>query len=386
MRAITRTTLIFALLLATVAAVAPRTVRADDPAPPWWPIELAWTRTFTLGGSFALVPSDSRLLVILPEQVDAYAWAAKGDPLWTARVTVTAPPVVSDGRVFVAVGDEVQALSEVSGAVQWRLPSGRVSIAPTAQAGWLIAGSDDRRIHATSASDGRVIWQDAVPASLVVPMVIDGGLLVGAFDDGIIRSWNITDGKARWSRPTGTRPTHLLAARGHVFMTGENGRLISLDQDDGDEEWNYRLDMPVAGRLAADAKHVYVTTVDNSLRAHNYRGHQAWRETVQSRIVDGLFAEGGRVYVPQSNGKIQIFLADRDGTKAGELAAPVQAVATGGLQSMGSGATMRLVVTQAEQSNRAVSLFQTGSIPVTVATSAPGVPVVLRPPAGPSRP
>jgi hypothetical protein len=381
MRAITRTTLIFALLLSTVAPMA---APADDPVPPWWPLELAWTRSFTLGGSFSLVPSDSRLLVILPEQVDAYAWAAKGDPLWTARIKITAPPVVHDGRVFVAADDEVQSRSEVSGFVQWRLASGRVSVAPTAQAGWLIAGSDDRRIHAVSASDGRVIWQDTVPASLVVPMVIDGGLLVGAFNDGVIRSWNITDGKARWSRPTGTRPTHLLAARGHVFMTGENGRLISLDQDDGDEEWKYRLDMPVAGRLAADDKYIYVTTVDNSLRAHDYRGHQAWRRTVQARIVDGLFADGARVYVPQSNGEIQIFLGDRDGTLAGKLAPPVQAIATGGLQTLGSGATVRFVLTQAEQSNRAVSLFQTGGIPVTVATSAPGVPVVLRPPGVPA--
>jgi outer membrane protein assembly factor BamB len=382
MRAITRLTLILTL---AVSAAAPRPVSADDPAPSLLPLDVAWTRPFPFGGSFGLVPSDSRLLVILPQQVDAYAWKADGAPLWSAALAVTAPPVVSDGRVFLAGAEQIQAVSEVSGFVEWRLPTGSVSVAPTAHAGWVIVPSDDRRLRAVSASDGRVIWQDTLPAGLTAPMAIDGDLLVGAFDDGVIRGWNITDGRVRWATPTGTRPTQLLASFGQVFLTGENGRLISLQRRNGRVAWSYRLDMPVAGRIASDAGHVYVTTIDNSVRAHDYRGHQVWRQSVAGRIVDGLFADGGRVFVPQSDGEIRIFLADA-GTRAGRLAAPAgNAIATGGLKTSGSGATLRLALTRAEPSARSVTTYQRTGLPVTVATRATGTPVPLAPPGPPGR-
>jgi len=383
MRAITRLTLLLALLM---AAVAPRAAPAGDSAPSLLPLDVAWTRSFPFGGSFTLVPSDSRLLVVLPQQIAAYAWSAQGLPLWTAALQATAPPVVSDGRVFLAGADQIQAVSEVSGYVQWRLPTGPVSMAPTAQAGWLIVASDDRRLRAVSAADGRVIWETALPAALTAPMVIDGDLLVGAFDDGVVRGWTITDGQQpRWSTPTGTRPTQLVAVYGQVLLTGENGRLISLHPRNGRIAWSYRLDMMVAGRIAVDADHVYVTTIDNSVRAHDYRGHQVWRQSVAGRIVDGLFVDGGRVFVPQSDGEIRIFLTG-DGRRAGRLPIPQgDAIATGGLKTSGAGDTLRLVLTRSEVSDRSVTLYQRAGLAVMVARGAPGTLLPLTPPGLPAR-
>ena len=59
MRAITRMTLILTLLASTAARVP---VFADDPAPSLLPFDVAWTRPFPFGGSFALVLGDSRLV------------------------------------------------------------------------------------------------------------------------------------------------------------------------------------------------------------------------------------------------------------------------------------------------------------------------------------
>jgi outer membrane protein assembly factor BamB len=382
MRAITRTALIFTLLL---SSAGPNAAPADEPAAAYLPIGMVWTRPFPLGGSFALVPSASRLLVILPERVDAYAWSAAGAPLWTASLAVTVPPVVGDGRIFLAGAEHVQAVSEVSGHVEWRLPTGRISVSPTAHAGWLIATGDDLRLHAVSATDGRVIWQAALAVPLATPMVIDGDLLVGAFSDGVIRGWNITDGTVRWSTPTGTRPTDILAAHGQVVLTGQNGRLISVHARTGRVDWSYPLDMATAGRLASDADHIYVTTIDNSVRAHNYRGHQQWRKPLAGRIIDGLFADAGRVFVPQSNGEIRIYLS-KDGARAGRLIAPAQSIATGGLKALGSRETLRLLLTQSEPSFRSVTLYERVGIPITVATTAPGIPVALSPPGSGGRP
>ncbi len=384
MRAITRTTFVcLALFFAAVLTAAPR----PAPAPALLPLDIVWTRPFPFGDSFLLVPAASRVLTVLPSRIDAYAWASTGDPLWTSALHATTTPVVHDGYVLVAADEQLQSLSEVSGFVQWRLPTGPISIAPAATAGWVVFAADDHRIWAVSAADGRVIWQTTVAASLTTPLAIDGDLMVGAFDDGIMRGWGIVDGVLRWSTPIGARPTQLLAAHQRVFVTSDNGRLVSLQQRDGRLLWSYRLDMPVAGRIAVDAARVYVATIDNSVRAHDYRGHQVWRQALPppGRVVDGLFTDSGRVYVPQSNGEIRIFLAET-GLKSGRVIAPPgDATVTAGLAAIGDGPTLRLALTRSEASARSVTLYQRVGIPATVAVTAPGRAVTLTPPALPVR-
>lgn len=356
--------------------------RAADTAPAVWPVDSAWASDFPFGGEFALVLGQSRLFVVEPAQVAAHAWR-DGAPLWKIGLNATARPVADEGRVFIAADDQIHALSEVSGHVEWRLPTGRVSIAPAARAGWLIVAADSGTMRGVSTSSGRVIWEQALPAALTVPPVIDGDLIVGASADGRISGWNIIDGSLRWTRDVGTRPAQLLAASGQVFVAGTDGRLFSLRYRDGRHNWSYPFGMAVVGRLAADSRHVYATTIDNSVRAHTFNGHQHWRQPLAARVVDGLLADAGTVFVPQSNGEIRMYLAER-GTKSGRVvASPTDAVVLGGLVAAGSGNDLRMAITTSAASRLTVTAYRRTGLGATGAISGPpGTPLGLSRPGG----
>lgn len=355
---------------------------AETAAPAVWPVDSAWTSDFPFGGEFALVLGQSRLFVVEPAQVAAHAWA-DGTQLWKSGLKATARPVADEGRVFIAADEQIHALSEVSGHLEWRLPTGAVSIAPAARAGWLIVPGDNGIMRGVSTSNGRVIWEKALPGPLATPPAIDGDLIVGAFADGRISGWSITDGSERWTREVGTRPAQLLAASGQVFVAGEDGRLISLRYRDGRQNWAYSFGMAIVGRLAADNLHVYATTIDNSVRAHTFNGHQHWRQPLASRVVDGLFADAGRVFVPQSNGEIRIYLAER-GTRSGRvIASPTDAVVLGGLVATGSGNELRMAITTSAASRLTVTAYRRTGLGATGAVSGPpGTPLLLSRPGG----
>jgi len=363
----TRIALVVALALSSAAWPA---ASADVPVVAAWPVDTHWSRDFPFGVEFTLVMGDSRLFVVEPSRISAHA-TADGTVLWTHAVTATARPAVDEGRLFVAADESIRALSEVSGHEQWRLRVGRVSIPPTTRAGWVIAASEDGGLHGISATEGRPIWRIDLPAPLTTPVSIDGDLVVGASTDGRVRGWRITDGALRWTRELGARPTQILAAGGAVFVAAESGQLFSLRQRDGRVNWVYRFGMPIVGRLSADSQHVYLTTLDNSVHAHTFNGHRAWHQLLASRVVDGVFADAGTVFVPQSNGEVRMFVAS-GGMKAGRLSAPKESAnVIGGLVSGGAGQQLRMALITSVASQLAVNTYRRPGLGAVPATSAP---------------
>ncbi len=339
-------------------------------------MDTLWTRPFPFGDQFSIAVGETRLLVVEPTRIAAHAWK-DGAPTWISDLDATVAPVIDEGRVFIAAEEQVHALSEMTGVLEWRLPTGPLSIAPTARAGWLIVAGETGTLSGVNASLGRVVWKAEIGVPLTTPVSIDGDLLVAGLADGRVTGWRVTDGRRRWETKIGTRPVQVLAAAGRVFIAGSDGRLICLRQRDGREAWDYPFGMAVVGRLAIDDRHIYAATVDNSVRAHAFNGHQRWRQTVASRVVDGLLVDAGRVFVPQSNGEIRIFTIE--GERAGRLpGAAEDASVLGGLASSGAGSRLRMAMTNSAASELTVTAYQPTGLPATVAATAPpGTPLVL---------
>ncbi len=333
-------------------------------------MDTAWTHPFPFGDEFSIVVGDTRLFVVEPTRIAAHAWD-DGAPLWVSDLDATVAPVVDEGRVFFAAEEQVHAVSEGSGHLEWRLPTGPLSIAPTARSGWLIVAGETGTLTGVNASLGRVVWTAAISVPLTTPVSIDGDLVVAALADGRVTGWRITDGASRWETKIGTRPVQVLAAADRVFIAGQDGRLICLRQRDGQREWDYKFGMAVVGRLVADNTHVYATTIDNTVRAHGFNGHQKWRKEVAARVVDGLIADSGRVFVPQSNGEIRIFTAET-GERAGRLAGPEEGASVlGGLASAGAGRALRMAITTSAASELTVTAYQPTGLAATVAATGP---------------
>jgi outer membrane protein assembly factor BamB len=373
----TRAALVLTLAVSVVAWPA---ASDDDPVPAVWPVAAAWSSNFPVADTISLVMGQSRLFVV--ESTVVSAWN-DGALLWKSELSATTRPVIDEGRVFVSAADAIHALSDANGTEQWRLTVGKISISPTARSGWLIVPGEDGSLQGVSAAQGREVWRIALPAPLIAPVAIDGDLVFGACADGAIRAWQIADGAVRWTQELGTRPTHLIAASGQVFVGGEDGRLRSLRQRDGRENWAYRLEMPIAGQLASDERHVYAATIDNSVHAHTFNGHQAWHQLLAARVVDGMFSDSGFVFVPQSNGEIRIFLA-KGGFRAGRLTAPPQdASVIGGLVAGGAGDQLRMAMTVSAGSQLVVTTYRRTGLGAVAATSAPpGTPLLLSLPGG----
>lgn len=374
------------VLAGMVSFVAVPSATLDDPAPVVWPVSAAWPKTFPVSDAISLVMGDSRLFVVQASRVSAFQWS-DGKELWKADLTATTRPVIDEGRVFVSTGNDIHALAESTGAPQWRRPVGALSISPTAKAGWLIVPGDDLSLQGVNASQGSEVWRIILPAPLTAPVVIDGDLVFGACADGVVRAWQITDGAVRWTRELGTRPTQILAASGQVFAGGEDGSLFSFRPSDGKENWKYRLEITIVGRLAVDNEHVYATTIDNSVHAHAFNGHRAWHQLLAARVVDGLYADSGNVFVPMSNGEVRIFLA-RGGRRAGRItAAPAEATVLGGLVASGAADRLQMALTMSAGSELIVTTFRRTGLAAVPATAAPpSTPLILSRPGGLSGP
>ncbi|NQW02930.1 MAG: PQQ-binding-like beta-propeller repeat protein [Acidobacteria bacterium] len=370
------------LSLMSVMGLALAAESPSDPAPALLPMDLRWTSPVPLGATASLVVGDTRLFAVRSSQVTSYAWA-DGEVLWESPLTVSAPPVAAEGHVFLVGEDRLESLSEVSGYVEWRLPTGPVTIAPTVHAGWVMVTNADGLLRAVSAADGRVVWTTQLPVALAAPLTIDANLVVAAFQDGTVTAWRITDGVVQWSRILGTRPDQVLAAHGRVYLTDDDRRLVSLRQRDGHQEWAYPVGVPSVGRLTVDADHIYLATIDNSVRIYNRNGHQHRRMALAFRIVDGMVADGQRLFVPQSNGEIRIYLAD--GTRAGRLLPPSpNAIVLNGLVRSGTGPHLRMAMTLSEDSTLTISTYSRSGLTATAAVSAPAT--LLPPQTWPPRP
>jgi outer membrane protein assembly factor BamB len=370
------------LAVFTGLAVESPAASSDDPVPAVWPVAAAWPKSFPVIEALSLVMTDSHLLAVEPAQVSAFSWS-DGQLVWKSDLSASVRPVVDEGRVFVPSGDAIHALSDAGGKEEWRLTVGRISIPPAARSGWLIVAADDGSLQGISAAQGREVWRIALPAPLTAPAAIDADLVIGACADGLVRAWQIADGAVRWTRELGTRPTQLTAGSGHIFVGGEDGRLMSLRQRDGRLNWAYPFAMSIVGRLAFDQQHVYATTIDNSVRAHAFNGHQAWHKPLTFRVVDGMLSDSGSVFVPQSNGEIRIFLA-KDGTRAGRLnTAPEDATVIGTMASHGAGDQLRMAITTSAGRELTVATYRRTGLAAVPATGAPpATPLPLSLPGG----
>ena len=91
--------------------------------------------------------------------------------LWSASVTTqtrtehgksVTPPVVAEGKVFVAAADshQVCALDAKTGELRWRyLLDGRVEVPPTVHKGLCLFGANDGWVYCLRAADGGLLWR-----------------------------------------------------------------------------------------------------------------------------------------------------------------------------------------------------------------------------------
>ena len=256
-------------------------------------------------------------------------WSAKvGKGSELLRLSLT--PVGDGTRIYTASNNGVvSAFNADTGKRVW---SNELKLALTAGPGigedTVVVAGRDGDVVALKAVDGSELWRtNVVGESLATPLVTAGGVVIYTID-GRLRMLSLYDGSERWSmeqdQPVLTlRGSSSPIIVGSTIMVGfDNGRLIALDLDTGNTEWEAMMSPPsgrsdlerladVDGRLQAIGQDVYASGYQGrvaSLAAES--GQILWARDISTSV--GIGADWNNIYVAADDGEL-VALQRRNG-------------------------------------------------------------------------
>jgi len=257
--------------------------------------------------------------------------------LWTVKVgkgteflRIGLSPSGDGNRVYAASYDgNVVALNPENGRRVWRVETDTVlSAGPGVGEGLVVVAGYDGDLIALRAEDASEAWRiNIVGEALARPVVQEGVVIVYSID-GRLRVYSAFDGTERWSFDQ-TLPALTQRGAAHPILVGrsviagfDNGRLISLDLNDGTPEWEAIL-APPSGR--SDLERLAdvdgsITAIGQDVYAAGYNGRVAslavesgqvlWARELSSPA--GVSADWNNVYTVGNEGEV-IALLRRNG-------------------------------------------------------------------------
>ncbi len=222
---------------------------------------------------------------------------ASGKQRWKTQLDIelSAGPGVNEGAVVLAsVDGDIIVLDAKTGAESWRVDIGGESLAqPVVKDGLVIVQSIDNRLQALSLFDGKQKWEleQTMPALTMrgasSPVAV-GNNIVAGFDNGRILAVSAETGDIEWdsmmSLPTGRSDLDRLAdvdgaiaiVGQDVYAAGYQGRMASLDAESGQVLWSREVSTQVG--LAANWSSVYTTLENGEVMAMDRNsGNESWR-------------------------------------------------------------------------------------------------------------
>lgn len=351
------------------------------------PTEVRWS--VPVGARPAFSPVLAGPLVFLPLQSGAVAAhrVSDGSEAWRTGLRTDQALAVDAGRVFVASGEAIHALSADAAAVLWRAPTGTLTAPMLAKDGWLMAVSGNS-LSAFRSADGSKVWSRDVGAPAARP-TIEGDILYAPLADGRLVAMDLGTGATRWERrlatsggPGGTAISEVLAFPDRVFAGAGDGRFYCLDAADGTLVWRFRIGAVLRGRPVSDGTRVYVTAMDNVVRAFDrLSGALLWHPGLPFRPGGPVLVDGA-VLVPGTASEIRAF--DPAGRPAGTITLEASLVVPPAFDQTPGGTVAALVTGSLTGEWKLVLMEQARGVPVAPLTVMPGtvVPVGLPDPKG----
>ena len=281
------------------------------------PSSVRWSVPISAGPAAPPVIAGDQIFVVLQSGIVAAHRVADGTEAWRVELRTDQSVAVEESRVFVAAGEMIHALDAASGSVVWRAPAGPVTAPLIAQGGWLVVASATG-LTALRSEDGTKVWsRNTGPQRL--RSTIEGDNLYAPLDDGPLLALDLRTGAERWKRHlAGARFSEVLAFSDRVYAGSTNKYFYCFDADDGEREWRTLLGAVLRGRPAAEGTHLFVTSVDNTLRAYDRNsGALLWHPSVPFRPGAPVVI-GSVVVVPGNSAQLMAFDA-ATGRPAGQI-------------------------------------------------------------------
>jgi outer membrane protein assembly factor BamB len=200
----------------------------------------------------------------------------------------------ADGRVYATNGNGfVAALDAATGGVAWTVkPGGPLRGAPTVADGSVYVMSQDNQIYSLKTADGTQNWSSA--AALEIAGVfgtgspaVAAGTVVAGFSSGELNAYRYENGRQVWQDALArTSMSTSVAALsdidadpvidgGQVFAIGKGGRMVALDINSGQRQWEQNIAGMATPWVAGEW--VFVVTDEAKLIAlHRNNGKIRW--------------------------------------------------------------------------------------------------------------
>lgn len=263
----------------------------------------------TIAGEIIVVPLQSGHVV-------AYS-GNDGKEVWRVPMRADQAIVAHETLLLVAAGEMIHALDARDGRVLWEVPSGTVTAPLLVQGGWVIAAAAGQ-VAAFREIDGAKVWsRDSPPQH--TRATLEGDNLYLPLDEGRLLALDVKTGVERWRVfPAKGALSEVLAYPDRVFVGAWDKYLYAYDPDDGGIDWKFLLGTVLRGRPAADDTHVFITGMDNMVRAFDRRtGKLEWHVPVPYRPTAPVIV-GSAVMIPGVAAQILAF-EPANGKPAGQI-------------------------------------------------------------------
>ncbi len=210
-------------------------------------------------------------------------------------------PVVDGGFVFAASDDgEIIAVNSTNGDLMWQTEvEATITGGVGAGDGIVMVGTEEAELVVFDQSNGEEVWRARVSSEILSQPKTNGDIVVAQTVDGKLVALDREDGLQRWTYET-TLPALTLRGTSSPILTSEgtvvagfsNGILVSVIAEDGVYVWEERVAVPegqydiervidVDGELLVDG---------NRILASSYQGNLMAFDTASGQIVWGMEA------------------------------------------------------------------------------------------------
>lgn len=280
------------------------------------PSAARWTVPIAASPAAPPVTDGEQIFVVLQSGVVASHRVSDGTLAWQASLRSNQSVAAEGGRIYVAATEAIHALKAADGSPAWIAPSGTVTAPLLAHEGWLIAATASG-LTAFRTADGSKVWTRETSAQHTRP-TIEGDNLYVPLDDGHLLALDLRTGANRWVKHFTGAASEVLAFSDRIYVGSADKWFYCFDAGDGALEWKTRLGAVLRGRPAADDRHVFVTSMDNTLRAYDRSGALRWHPSVPYRPTTGPVIVASSVVVPGNASELHAFEA-ATGKPAGKI-------------------------------------------------------------------
>jgi outer membrane protein assembly factor BamB len=213
-----------------------------------------------------------------------------------------------NGTVYVGSDDNtVYAIDSETGEQEWAYDAGnQIRSSPTVSDGVVFVGSkeyvDDEgdNLHAIDADTGKKEWAVDIGAIVDSSPTIARGSLYVKDSDGRLYSINPNNGEKIWQYSTddgGISESAPTVANGMVYFGSHDNNLYAIDAETGEKEWSYETNGDVESSPIVESGIVYVGSYDSNLYAIDAEtGEKEWSYETGNSIRSSPIIADGLVY------------------------------------------------------------------------------------------